>query len=231
MQDLEKIVIFGGILGWPLKRLKILFENNKAWAAKKTDQDPNYFKTRALEQNPQYLWIGCSDSRVPANEIIGLEPGELLVHRNVANICGHTDFSCLSVLEFAIHILQVKHVIVCGHYGCSGVQAAMEDHHLGLIDNWLRNIRDIHARSKEDLDKITDPKQRHNRLVELNVLQQVLNVCHTTIVQEAWAHQRPLSVHGWVYDIESGRLHDLNCCISGADQLEEAYRIQVLKRD
>ena len=210
-----------------MKRLKILFENNKAWVAKKTAHNPVYFKDLAKDQNPKYLWIGCSDSRVPANEIVGLEPGELFVHRNVANLFPHTDFNCLSVLEFGVHILKVEEIIVCGHYGCSGVQAAMEDHHLGLVDNWLRNIRDVHAKSKSQLEGIDDPKLRHNFLVEQNVLQQVLNICHTTIVQEAWGEGRSLSVHGWVYDLESGHLIDLNCCVAGPEQLEEVYRIQV----
>ncbi len=212
-----------------MKELKILFQNNENWVAKKTSQDPNFFKNLAKDHDPQYLWIGCSDSRVPANEIIGLEPGELLVHRNVANICPHTDFNCLSVLEYGVSILKVKHVIVCGHYGCGGVRAAMEEHHLGLVDNWLRNIRDVHARYKEELDRIEDLKKRQNRLVELNVLQQVLNVCHTTIVQEAWSRHQALSVHGWVYHMESGRLQDLNCCFSGPGQLEDIYRIHVPK--
>jgi carbonic anhydrase len=210
-----------------MKRLKILFDNNKDWVIKKTNQDPNYFKQLAKDHDPKYLWIGCSDSRVPANEIIGLEPGELFVHRNVANLFPNTDFNCLSVLEFGVSILKVNHVIVCGHYGCGGVKAAMEDHHLGLVDNWLRNIRDIYAHSRHMLEKIADPTERLNRLVELNVLQQVLNVCHTTIVQEAWAKGHPLSIHGWVYNMELGTLHDLNCCIAGVEQLEEIYRIQV----
>ncbi|MDE3045781.1 MAG: carbonate dehydratase [Verrucomicrobiota bacterium] len=213
-----------------MKKLKILFQNNEKWAAEKTKQDPNYFKRLAKDQDPHFLWIGCSDSRVPANEIVGLEPGELFVHRNVANICPHTDFNCLSVLEFAVNMVHVEHVIICGHYGCSGVKAAMEDHHLGLVDNWLRNIRDVHARHKEELDAIQDPHLRHNRLVELNVLQQVLNVCHTTIVQEAWANHRSLYIHGWVYDLESGRLKDLNSCFSSLDQVEEVYRIQMKRQ-
>lgn len=210
-----------------MKKLKILFENNLAWVEKKTAQNPCYFLDRAKDHDPKYLWIGCSDSRVPANEIIGLEPGELLVHRNVANLFPHTDFNCLSVLEFGVTILKIPHIIVCGHYGCGGVKAAMEDHHLGLIDNWLRNIRDVHAKSKELLDAIKDPKERHNRLVELNVLQQVLNVCHTTIVQEAWSKGQNLTVHGWVYDIETGKLFDLQCCVCSSEQLEEVYRIQI----
>lgn len=210
-----------------MKNLKILFENNKEWVIRKTSQDPNFFKNLAKDQDPLYLWIGCSDSRVPANEIIGLEPGELLVHRNIANVCPHTDFNCLSVVEFAVRMLKVRHIIVCGHYGCGGVRAAMEDHQLGLVDNWLRNIRDVHAKHKGELEQISDPKVRQNRLVELNVLQQVNNVCHTTIVQEAWTQGHQLNVHGWVYNLESGRLHDLNCCISGSDQLEDIYRIHI----
>lgn len=210
-----------------MEDLKKLFQNNKNWIHQKTSQDPRYFKELAKDQDPEYLWIGCADSRVPANEIVGLDAGELFVHRNVANIFPHTDFNCLSVLEFAVNIVQVKHVIVCGHYGCGGVKAAMEDHHLGLVDNWLRNIRDVYARYKEELEGITNEKARYNRLVELNVLQQVLNVCHTTIVQEAWFRKQPLMVHGWVYDLESGLLKDLNYCLSSIDQVESIYRIHV----
>ncbi len=212
-----------------MKKLKILFQNNKEWVLQKTSKDPNYFRHMAEAQDPQYLWIGCSDSRVPANEIVGLEPGELFVHRNVANLFPHTDFNCLSVLEYAVDLLKIKHVIVCGHYGCGGVKAAMEDHQLGLVDNWLRNIRDVHARFKEELESIPDPQNRYHRLVELNVMQQVLNVCHTTIVQGAWARGQPLSVHGWVYDLASGMLSDLDCCASNIDQVEEIYRIRFPK--
>lgn len=210
-----------------MKELQILFKNNDQWVEGRTSQDPAYFAKLARDQDPTYLWIGCSDSRVPANEIVGLEPGELFVHRNVANIFPHTDFNCLSVLQFAVSILKIKHIIVCGHYGCGGVRAAMEDHHLGLVDNWLRHIRDVYARSKEELDPIDSLKLRFNRLVELNVLQQVLNVCHTTIVQEAWYRKQPLFVHGWVYDMESGKLKDLNCCYSSIDQVESIYRIKM----
>ena len=176
-------------------------------------------------QDPSYLWIGCSDSRVPANEIVGLEPGELFVHRNVANLFPHTDFNCLSVLEYAIDLLKIKHVILCGHYGCSGVKAAMEDNRLGLVDNWLRNIRDVYARFKVELEGLPNQKERYNRLVELNIIQQVLNVCHTTIAQGAWERGQPLSVHGWVYDIGTGTLKDLNCCISNIAQVETIYRM------
>ena len=212
-----------------MKKLRILFLNNKEWVAARLLQDPSYFIRMADAQDPYYLWIGCSDSRVPANEIVGLEPGELFVHRNVANLFPHTDFNCLSVLEYAVDLLKIQHVMVCGHYGCGGVKAAMEDHHLGLVDNWLRNIRDVYARFKEELDSIADPKARYDRLVELNVMQQVLNICHTTIVQGAWTRGQPLSVHGWGYDLRTGTLKDLDCCASSLDQVEEIYRIRFSK--
>ncbi|MDP1607977.1 MAG: carbonate dehydratase [Chlamydiales bacterium] len=211
-----------------MKKLKILFQNNEQWVQNKTATDPTYFQTLARDQAPDYLWIGCSDSRVPANEVVGLEAGELLVHRNVANIFPHTDFNCLSVLEFAVNILNVRHIIVCGHYGCGGVKAAMQDHRLGLVDNWLRNIRDVYANYKQELDAITDENARYDRLVELNVLQQVLNVCHTTIVQEAWNRGQFLCIHGWVYDLQSGKLKDLNCCFSEASQVDSIYRLRFL---
>lgn len=212
-----------------MKRLKILFENNQNWVAARIRKDPSFFQRMADAQDPLYLWIGCSDSRVPANEIVGLEPGELFVHRNVGNLFPHTDFNCLSVLEYAIDLLKIKHVIVCGHYGCGGVKAAMEDHHLGLVDNWLRNIRDVYARYKEELDQIKDSHQRYNRLVELNVYQQVLNVCHTTIMQGAWLRSQAVTVHGWVYDMKTGQLKDLDCCVSSIDQVEAIYRIRLSK--
>jgi len=208
-----------------MKKLQILFQNNQAWVESKINKDPGYFSQMALAQDPNYLWIGCSDSRVPANEIVGLEPGELFVHRNVANLFPHTDFNCLSVLEYAVDLLKIQHVIVCGHYGCNGVKAAMENHQLGLVDNWLRNIRDIYARFKDELEAISDQGERYNRLVELNVMQQVLNVCHTTIAQGAWLRRQPLCIHGWVYDLATGTLKDLDCCISGIDQIETIYRV------
>lgn len=208
-----------------MQKLRILFQNNKEWVLNKTAKDPKYFEKMASAQEAKHLWIGCSDSRVPANEIVGLEPGELFVHRNVANLFPHTDFNCLSVLEYAVDLLKIQHVIVCGHYGCGGVKAAMEDHRLGLVDNWLRNIRDVYARFKEELEQIQDQQARYDRLVELNVMQQVLNICHTTIVQGAWARDQPLWVHGWVYDMSTGALKDLNCCISSIDQVEDIYRL------
>lgn len=209
-----------------MKKLKILFDKNQQWAQARLEKDPTYFRQMADAQDPSYLWIGCSDSRVPANEIVGLEPGELFVHRNVANLFPHTDFNCLSVLEYAIDLLKIKHVIVCGHYGCGGVKAAMEDHQLGLVDNWLRNIRDVHARFKDELEMIPDQVERYKRLVELNVMQQVLNVCHTTIVQGAWMRGQAVWIHGWVYDLETGALKDLGCCVSSIDQVESIYRIR-----
>lgn len=212
-----------------MKKLRTLFQNNKEWVASRLSKDPNYFRQMAEAQDPLYLWIGCSDSRVPANEIVGLEPGELFVHRNVANLFPHTDFNCLSVLEYAVDLLKIQHVIVCGHYGCGGVKAAMEDHHLGLVDNWLRNIRDVYARFKDELEKISDQKQRYNRLSELNVMQQVLNICHTTIAQGAWTRGQPLWIHGWMYDLATGTLKDLDCCLSSIDQVEDIYRIRFSK--
>lgn len=209
-----------------MKELELLFQNNENWASSQTKSDPRYFQ-KIKDQTPLYFWMGCSDSRVPANEIVGLGAGELFVHRNVANLFPHTDFNCLSSLEFAVNILKVRHVIVCGHYGCVGVKSAMEDHHLGLVDNWLRNIRDVYSNYKNELDKIEDQKMRFDRLVELNVWAQVMNICHTTIVQEEWQRKTPLWVHGWVYDIESGKLKDLNCSFSGIEQVEPIYRIHL----
>lgn len=212
-----------------MRDLKVLFQNNKEWVKSRLGKDSDYFLNRAKAQDPLYLWIGCSDSRVPANEIVGLEPGELFVHRNVANLCPHTDFNCLSVLEYAVDLLKIKHVIVCGHYGCGGVTAAMEEHQLGLVDNWLRNIRDVYAKNSLELEGISDLKKRNNRLVELNVIQQVLNVCHTTIIQGAWQKGQPVSVHGWIYDMETGGLKDLDCCFSSITQVEAIYRVRSSK--
>lgn len=206
--------------------MKNLFENNENWIKSHIDKDPQFFSKSAKDQAPGYLWIGCSDSRVPANEIVGLEPGELFVHRNVANLCLHTDFNCLSVLEFAVDVLKIEHVIVCGHYNCGGVKAAMEDHSLGLVDNWLRNIRDVYAANKDELDQITDLKKRYNHLAECNVQQQVKNVCHTTIVQCAWHRGQRLTVHGWVYDLGSGKLKDLACTSTSIKDVDPVYRTQ-----
>lgn len=206
-----------------MKKLPILFDNNKKWADKHLNKDPHYFLEMAKDQKPNYLWIGCSDSRIPANEVVGLEPGELFVHRNVANLFIHSDLNCLSVLQYAVDYLEIKHVIVCGHYGCGGVGAAMRNNQLGLVDNWLRNIRDIYANSKDELSAIKDKKLCYNRLVELNVIQQVQNICHTTVVQNGWSRGQDLTIHGWVYDLESGLLRDLNCMVSGLDQVDKVY--------
>ncbi|HRD56188.1 MAG TPA: carbonate dehydratase [Parachlamydiaceae bacterium] len=204
-------------------KLPLLFDNNKKWAKKNIAKDPLYFLEMAKDQKPNYLWIGCSDSRIPANEVVGLEPGELFVHRNVANLFIHSDLNCLSVLQYAVDYLDIKHIIVCGHYGCGGVGAAMRNNQLGLVDNWLRNIRDVYARSKDELDAISDKTLRYNRLVELNVMAQVQNVSHTTVVQNAWARGQELFVHGWVYELKNGCLRDLDCLVSGIDQVDRVY--------
>jgi carbonic anhydrase len=207
-----------------MRELQHLFNNNKAWVKKRLEADPETFNRFAQGQTPKYLWIGCSDSRIPANEILELDPGEVFVHRNVANLCPHTDFNFLSVLQYGIDYLSIEHVIVCGHYRCGGIAAAMENMQFGLVDNWLRLIRDVYARQKEELELIDDTSLRYDRLVELNVLHQVMNVCYTTIVQNAWANKRKLTVHGWVYDVSTGYIKDLNCCISSIDQIDDTYR-------
>lgn len=202
-----------------------LFQNNRAWAAQHTAQDSEFFTRLSQQQSPQYLWIGCSDSRVPANDIVGLAPGELFVHRNVSNLVYHTDFNCMSVLQYAIEILQVKHIIVTGHYGCGGVRAALQNRELGLIDNWLHNVRDIYDRNRARLERL-DEEERIDRLCELNVVQQVANVCQTTIVQRAWHNGQELSVHGCIYSINDGILRDLGVRVTGAEQLAPVYRIE-----
>ncbi len=207
-----------------MKLLQHLFENNRRWVEEVESENPGFFQRLAKGQSPEYLWIGCSDSRIPANEVVGLMPGELFVHRNVANLVIHTDMSLLSVLQYAVEVLQIKHVIVCGHYGCGGVIGAMKGESLGLIDNWLRFIKDIYHRNEELLDSM-DEQQRANRLCELNVIQQVANLVHTTIVQDAWQRGQNLAVHGWIYDIKDGKLRDLNVCISAPEQLNEVYRL------
>jgi carbonic anhydrase len=198
-----------------MRILKHLFENNIRWADKIKADDPEFFIRLSKQQAPQYLWIGCSDSRVPANEIVGLLPGDLFVHRNVANIVIHTDLNCLSVLQYAIEVLRVKHIIVCGHYGCGGVKAAMDNKELGLIDNWLRSIKDIYQRHRSRLDNLESENDKLNLLCELNVIEQVANVCNTTIVQNAWKRRQELTVHGWIYSIQDGVLRDLNVSIRG----------------
>jgi carbonic anhydrase len=208
-----------------LRVLKYLFDNNRAWSQKMLDRDPRFFETLAAQQAPQYLWVGCSDSRVPANEIIGLLPGEVFVHRNIANVVVHTDLNCLSVIQYAIEVLQVKHVIVCGHYGCGGVGAAMQNKEFGLIDNWLRHIKDVYKKNDTELSGIEDEHARFDRFCELNVIQQVYNVCHTTIVQRAWRRGQELSVHGWIYGLRDGLINDLKVTITSPDELDDLFRM------
>ncbi|MFL5576886.1 MAG: carbonate dehydratase [Gemmatimonadaceae bacterium] len=189
-----------------------LFANNRRWAAATVAREPAFFAELTAQQAPAYLWIGCADSRVPANEIVGLRPGELFVHRNVANVVVHTDLNCLSVLQYAVDVLRVRHVIVCGHYGCGGVRAALDGAKLGLIDNWLRHVQDIRGRYAGHLDALDDAAARADRLCELNVLEQAVNVCETTIVQDAWERGQELAVHGWIYRLDDGLLRDLGFC-------------------
>jgi carbonic anhydrase len=203
--------------------LQELLAKNKAWAKAIKASDPEFFNTLAEQQTPRYLWIGCSDSRVPATQLVGLRAGDLFVHRNVANVVVHTDFNCLSVLQFAVDVLAVNHVIVCGHYGCGGVKAAMENLQLGLIDNWLRNVQDVMRSHEEVLSTITDDGRRLDKLCELNVIEQVLNLSRTTIVQNAWSRGHVLAVHGWIYGIGDGLLRDLNICVTNQSELEAAY--------
>ena len=212
-----------------MKHLKHLFENNAQWAREKREKDPELFKRLAEKQSPKYLWIGCADSRIPANEVLGLEPGEVFVHRNVANVVPHADINSLSVIQYGIEHLGIEHVIVCGHYGCGGVQAVLNKAQYGLVDNWLRYVRDVYSQEKKEIDAYEDAQEKGNRLVELNVMYQVMNVCHTTIVQNAWAKGKKVVVHGWVYDIATGLLKDLDCCISSMEQICEAYQTLKLK--
>ena len=208
-----------------MSKLDDLFEKNRDWATSVKTSDPDFFEKLAAQQNPEYLWIGCSDSRVPANQIVGLLPGEIFVHRNVANIVVHTDFNCLTVLQYAVEVLKVKHVIVVGHYGCGGIAAAYEDADNGLADNWLRNIKDVYHRNRARIDVLDDEEERLNLLCELNVMTQVAHVCHTTIAQNAWARGQKLAVHGWVYSLRDGLLKDLDCTVDRVDQIPDAYRV------
>ena len=203
--------------------LRDLLEKNRLWATGMVARSPDFFSGLVAQQAPRYLWIGCSDSRVPANEIVGLPPGELFVHRNVANIVMHNDFSCLSVLQYAVEVLKVEHIIVCGHYGCGGVQAAWEGRQLGLVDNWLRPIRDLALRYRDALGQLPEPSQRFDRLCELNVLLQALRVCRTTIVQQAWDRGQDLTVHAWVYRLTDGLLHDLGFSVSDVASTEAEF--------
>ena len=208
-----------------MSKLDVLFEKNRDWALSVKASDPLFFEKLSAQQSPDYLWIGCSDSRVPANQIVGLMPGEVFVHRNVANMVVHTDLNCLTVLQYAVDVLKVKHVMVVGHYGCGGVAAAYENADNGLLDNWLRNIKDVQYHHQLQLDAIEDKTQRLELLCELNVVSQVSNVCHTTIVQNAWRRGQPLAIHGWVYSLADGLLKDLDCTVDRAEQIADAYRI------
>jgi carbonic anhydrase len=206
---------------------KQLLDNNKKWVASKLEKDPEYFTKLSAGQKPPVLWIGCADSRVPANEIIGAEPGEVFVHRNIANMVVHSDMNMLSVLDYAVNVLQVKHIIVCGHYGCGGVQTAMTNKHVGLIDNWIRHIKDVYRFHQEELDAITDEQQRFNRFVELNVFEQVLDLGKTSIVQSAWERGQQVHVHGWVYDIHDGMIKDLDVTLKDNDTLCDVYKLDL----
>lgn len=207
------------------KSIKNLLENNKNWVANKLAIDPSYFEKLSNSQNPEYLWIGCSDSRVPANQITGTLPGDIFVHRNIANMVVHSDMNMLSVLSYAVEVLKVKHIIVCGHYGCGGVLAAMENKQFGLIDNWLRHIKDVYRYHHKELDAIEDKTQRARRFVEVNVMEQVHDLCKTSIVQNAWKNKQPLHVHGWVYDIHDGIIKDLEVTFTCTKDLHKVYHL------
>lgn len=205
---------------------KKILDNNKKWVQDKLAISPNYFKNLADGQEPPLLWIGCSDSRVPANEIIGAEPGEVFVHRNIANMVLHTDMNMLSVLDYAVNALKVKHVIVCGHYGCGGVKAAMGNNSIGIIDNWIRHIKDVYRFHHEELDAITDEKERFNKFVEINVKEQVMDLAKTSIVQNAWKNGQELSLHGWVYGLNDGYVTDLGVNFSCDKDLDDVYQLK-----
>jgi carbonic anhydrase len=199
-----------------MRTLNQLFENNRAWAADMTRQDPDFFRRLSTQQSPHYLWIGCSDSRVPANQVVGLVSGEMFVHRNVANVVVHTDLNCLSAIQFAVDVLRIEHIIVCGHYGCGGILAALQDNKLGLIENWLRHVQDVRAKHRAELDALETEKEQHDRLCELNVIEQVINLSRTTVVRDAWSRGQALTVHGWIYDLSDGLLRDLDVSVESA---------------
>ena len=200
-------------------KLSGLFDHNRAWAARMEAERPGFFTKLTTQQNPKYMWIGCSDSRVPANEIIGAQPGEVFVHRNIANMVIHTDMNMLSVLDYSVNVLKVKHIIVCGHYGCGGVKAAMGNTPVGIIDNWIRHIKDSYRFRKNEIESITDEKEKFDRFVEWNTKQQVLNLAVTSIVQQAWSKGQALAIHGWVYGLDTGLIKDLNVTFSSHDDI------------
>ena len=210
-----------------MRLLQNLFDNNRSWSEAIRAQQPEFFERLSHQQNPAYLWIGCSDSRVPANQVVGLLPGEVFVHRNVANVVVHSDLNCLSVIQYAVDVLRVRHIIVCGHYGCGGVLAAMRNQKLGLIDNWLRHVQDVRHEHAVKFNQLTDETQRADRLCELNVIAQVVNACQTTVVQDAWLRGQEIAVHGWIYGLQDGRLNDLKMCVTRPDELAAAYAAAV----
>ncbi len=212
-----------------MPELKELLERNRAWAEALRARDPDFFKRLSEQQAPQYLWIGCSDSRVPANQIIDMDPGEVFVHRNVANVVVPTDLNCISTIQFAVDVLKVRHILVVGHYGCGGVKATLEGLRLGLVDNWLQHVADVRHRNREWLDRLADPRERHARLCELNVIEQAVNVCHTTVVRDAWDRGQPLRVHGWIYSLNNGRVRDLGLDLRESSQVNER-QMQALAR-
>ncbi len=207
-----------------MESLEHLFENNRAWAERIRQRDPDFFLKLSQQQSPRYLWIGCSDSRVPANEIVDLQPGELFVHRNIANLVVHTDLNCLSVMQFAVDILKVSHIIVVGHYGCSGVQAAARRNRIGLSDNWLRHVQDVRHKHADAVAGATNETEACSRLCELNVIEQAMNVCQTTIVRDAWEKGQELAVHGWVYGLQDGLAHDLGITVTGPHESLAVYQ-------
>ncbi len=211
------------------KAYQKLIDGNRLYALSKKFDDPEYFKKLSLGQKPDYLWIGCSDSRVPANEVTNTESGEMFVHRNIANVVVHTDFNLMSVLEYAVNVLSVKHIIVCGHFGCGGVRAAMGASSYGLVDNWLRNIKDVYFKHKEELDKISDEDKRADRLTELNVMEQVRNLAKTMIIQNAWNEGKKIEIHGWVYGLNNGLISELNISHEEKDDIEAIYRYKLDK--
>ena len=206
-----------------MRTINHLFENNRAWADDLRRRDPDFFLKLSRQQSPAYLWIGCSDSRVPANEIVGLLPGELFVHRNIANLVVHTDLNCLSVMQFAVDLLQVRHIIVCGHYGCSGVRTALRGDRVGLSDNWLRHLQDVRRKHQPALAGLSDETGAADRLCELNVIEQVTNVCQTSIIQDAWERGQPLQVHGWIYGLQNGLVRDLHYTVAEPAALRTTY--------
>lgn len=207
-----------------MSELEHLLQNNREWAERIKREDPGFFKRLSQQQSPRYLWIGCSDSRVPANQILGLDPGEVFVHRNVANLVVHTDLNCLSAIQFAVDLLKVEHILIVGHYGCSGVHASLTNRRVGLADNWLRHVGDVAQKHAPLLEQVETDSLRHARLCELNVIEQVVNICQTTVVQDAWLRGQPLAVHGWVYSLFDGRVRELGMNVDAGDQLMPAYQ-------